>query len=145
MYYGDFEKKNFGMNVEIEECAMLVMGDRDAFTRIFSNIISNGLLHGEGDFELSLKTDPAAGVCRLMFLNLATNVTEEDAERLFDRYFTKDHVRSSSNTGLGLAIAKNLTERMHGSCGAHKEGNKLVISVEYPQRSVVEYKPDYLL
>ncbi len=132
MYYGDFEKKHFDMNVDIEDRAMPVMGDRDAFTRVFSNIVSNGLSHGEGDFGLSLKTVPTAGVCRLVFSNLASNVTEKDAERLFDRYFTKDHVRSSSNTGLGLAIAKNLTERMHGSCSAYKDGDKLVIMVEYP-------------
>ena len=132
MYYGDFEKKHFDMNVDIEDRAMPVMGDRDAFTRVFSNIVSNGLSHGEGDFSLSLKIDQGTGVCRLIFSNLATNIAEADAERLFDKYFTKDHVRSSSNTGLGLAIAKNLTERMHGSCSAYKDGDKLVIMVEYP-------------
>ena len=132
MYYGDFEKKHFDMNVDIEDRAMPVMGDRDAFTRVFSNIVSNGLSHGEGDFSLSLKIDQGTGVFRLIFSNLATNIAEADAEKLFDKYFTKDHVRSSSNTGLGLAIAKNLTERMHGSCSAHKDGAKLIIMVEYP-------------
>ncbi|MCR5829824.1 MAG: HAMP domain-containing histidine kinase [Lachnospiraceae bacterium] len=130
LYYPDFEKKKFDMDIDIDERPIIVKGDRDAFKRIFSNIVLNGLKHGEGDFKLSLKADDVHGVCRFTFSNLATNITQEDAEKLFDRYFTKDHVRSSSNTGLGLAIAKNLIEKMHGTCSAKLVGNVLSIGIE---------------
>jgi len=132
MYYGDFEKKNFDMQVEIEEKVMPVLGDADAVKRIFSNILSNGLSHGEGDFRISLEADQTGESFCFRFSNRATNIDKDDAAHLFEKYFTKDKVRSSSNTGLGLAIAKNLTEKMHGTCGAGLENEILTISVTFP-------------
>ena len=132
MYYGDFEKKNYEVDVDIEEKVMPVLGDADAVKRVFSNIISNGLAHGEGDFRISLKTEEKSRMYRFTFSNRATNISKEDAPHLFEKYFTKDKVRSSSNTGLGLAIARNLTEKMHGTCRAELAGEILTICVDLP-------------
>ncbi len=137
MYYGDFEKKNYEMQVEIEEKVMPVLGDTDAVKRIFSNIISNGLAHGEGDFQISLRKDPETGRFCFRFSNRATNITEEDAKHIFEKYFTKDKVRSTSNTGLGLAIAKKLVEKMHGSCSASWKDEILTICITFPEKELV--------
>lgn len=131
VFYSDFEKRGFEMQVDIDEAPLIVEGDSDAFKRIFSNIISNGLKHGEGSFKLSLRKETPDPKCRFEFSNRATNISKEDAGRLFDRYFTKDHVRSSSNTGLGLAIAKKLTEKMNGTCKAELVDEILVITIEF--------------
>lgn len=116
LYYVDFEKQNSEPEVDIYEKKMMVVGDKDGFVRIFSNIISNALSHGEGSYSISLKeTDEGY---RFMMANGASKMTQDDAEKVFERYFTKDAVRSSSNSGLGLTISKNLTERMGGSIKA---------------------------
>jgi|GEM_PF-513155 len=116
LYYVDFEKQNSEPEVDIDEKKMTVVGDKDGFVRIFSNIISNALSHGEGSYSISLKeTDEDY---RFTMANGASKMTQDDAEKVFERYFTKDAVRSSSNSGLGLTISKNLTERMGGSIKA---------------------------
>lgn len=137
MYYADFEKKNYEMRVEIEEKVMPVLGDQEAVKRIFSNILSNGLAHGEGDFRISLTQDKEKkGFC-FLFSNRATNITEEDAKHIFEKYFTKDKVRSTSNTGLGLAIAKKLVEKMNGSCSASLKDEILTICILLPEKELV--------
>ncbi|MBP5492712.1 MAG: HAMP domain-containing histidine kinase [Clostridiales bacterium] len=136
MYYMDFEKKNYEMQVQIEEKVMPVLADQEAVKRIFSNIISNGLSHGEGDFSISLNQSSDEKSFRFRFSNRATNITEEDASHLFEKYFTKDKVRSSSNTGLGLAIAKSLAEKMGGTCGASLKDEILTIFVELPRKKM---------
>lgn len=116
LYYVDFEKQNSEPEVDIDEKKMTVVGDKDGFVRIFSNIISNALSHGEGSYSISLKeTDEGY---RFTMANGASKMTQDDAEKVFERYFTKDAVRSSSNSGLGLTISKNLTERMGGNIKA---------------------------
>ena len=116
LYYVDFEKQNSEPEVDLDEKKMTVVGDKDGFVRIFSNIISNALSHGEGSYSISLKeTDEDY---RFTMANGASKMTQDDAEKVFERYFTKDAVRSSSNSGLGLTISKNLTERMGGSIKA---------------------------
>lgn len=53
------------------------------------------------------------------------------AERLFDRFFTVETARSS--TGLGLSIAKQLTEKLGGSIRAEYGGGKLQIRLSLPR------------
>ena len=127
LYYVDFEKQKTEPEVDIDEKKMPVMGDKDGFTRIFSNIISNALSHGEGSYRISLK-DTDEGYLFSM-TNRASKMTAEDAEKVFERYFTKDPVRTGSNSGLGLTISKTLTERMGGSIKAALEDGIFRIEV----------------
>lgn len=53
------------------------------------------------------------------------------AGRLFDRFFTVETARSS--TGLGLSIAKQLTEKLGGSISAEYGGGKLQIRLSLPR------------
>ena len=50
-------------------------------------------------------------------------------ERLFDRFYTVETGRNS--TGLGLSIAKLLTERTGGQISAAYERGKLTISLKF--------------
>ena len=127
LYYVDFEKQKTEPEVEVDEKKMPVMGDKDGFTRIFSNIISNALSHGEGSYRISLK-DTDEGYLFAM-ANRASKMTAEDAEKVFERYFTKDPVRTGSNSGLGLTISKTLTERMGGKIKAALEDGIFRIEV----------------
>ena len=78
LYYVDFEKQNSEPEVDIDEKKMTVVGDKDGFVRIFSNIISNALSHGEGSYRIALKeTDEGY---RFTMANGASKMTEDDAE-----------------------------------------------------------------
>lgn len=51
-----------------------------------------------------------------------------ETERLFDRFFTVETVGGGS-TGLGLSIARLLTEKMGGSITAEYKNKKLLVRV----------------
>ena len=71
---------------------------------------------------------------RLTFSNSAPGLDPVAAGRLFDRFYTVEAARNS--TGLGLSIAKELTQRMGGSIGAALHGGTLTVWVEFPQEEL---------
>ena len=66
----------------------------------------------------------------ILFSNTADNLDAVSAGRLFDRFYTVESGRNS--TGLGLSIARLLTERMGGTISASLEGRRLSITVQFP-------------
>ena len=93
-----------------------------AVSRIFSNIISNAMKYSDGDFTVTM-TDSGS----ITFTNTAKDLNPVTVGRLFDRFYTVDAGRNS--TGLGLSIAKLLTERMGGSIVAEYQESKVIIVI----------------
>lgn len=130
MYYNDFEAKNVEPDIQIEECKMMIRGDEDGMKRVFANIINNGLIHGQGSYQVKLIT--VGNGYEFSFANASEELEEEELTMIFQRFYCKDMSRTGKNTGLGLAIAKELVERMNGEIRAHYQAGIFTIKVYLP-------------
>ena len=101
--------------------------NEDALQRIFGNILSNAAKYSEGDLKISLQENGT-----VTFANRAPHLSEVEAGKMFDRFYTVANARGS--TGLGLSIAKLLTEKMGGSIRADWIQGMLVITLSFPQK-----------
>lgn len=119
---------NFGEpEINIEEGLGPVLGDKQALNRIFTNLIENIIKHGEGEVKISLKKKNKYIV--MEFSNKAEELESKDVNRIFEKFFTKDRMRTGQNTGLGLAIVKLLVEKQGQKIETKKVGNRLVINI----------------
>ena len=123
-FYGAFEQKNITPNISLTDSVIVRSLDKSALSRIFGNIISNAVKYSDGDFSVTMSD---AG--EIIFSNTASELSSVDVGKLFDRFYTVDSARKS--TGLGLSIAKLLTERMGGSISAEYKGNMLSITLSF--------------
>ncbi len=130
MFYSDFIDKNTEPDVLIPEEPVVILGDRSALKRIFENILHNALVHGTGRYAIHLYKE--AAVCHLVFSNQTDSIEEDDIDRIFDRFFTTDKSRTKKTTGLGLSIARKLTESMDGSISSHLDGDLFSIRIDFP-------------
>ena len=101
--------------------------DPTALRRVFGNILNNAVKYSDGDLQVTLTADGA-----VTFSNHASGLDQVQTERLFDRFYTVETARGS--TGLGLSIAKLLTEEMGGVITATYEDGQLRIRVAFPQQ-----------
>ncbi len=125
-YYGAFSARDLQVTADLPDAPVERQLDREALSRIFGNVLSNALKYSGGDLAITLT---AAGCAA--FSNAAPDLTEIAVQRLFDRYFTVETGRGS--TGLGLAIARELTERMGGSLEAQFAQGRLTVTVFFPR------------
>ena len=103
--------------------------DAGALRRIFDNILSNAVKYSDGDLSVVLLPDGS-----VTFSNAAKKLDRVRAEQLFERFFTVESANGS--TGLGLSIAKQLTEKMGGHVSASYSDGRLYIRVYFPENGV---------
>ena len=127
-FYGTMEQRKLTPEIQITDEPVWRYLDPGEISRIFGNVISNALKYSAGDFSVSMDADGT-----ITFSNTAPQLNAVTVGRLFDRFYT---VRASQNsTGLGLSIARLLTERMGGTIGADYRQGKLFIIVAFPEHS----------
>lgn len=119
-FYGVMQEKGIQPDINLPEEPVIRELDEIALNRIYSNIISNALKYSNGDFSVTMSDDGC-----ITFANTAKELDSVAVGRLFDRFYTVEANRNS--TGLGLAIAKLLIERMSGRIEAEYQESRLYI------------------
>lgn len=127
-YYGTFKGRHIKPEIEIPDSPIHRALDSTALSRILGNILSNVIKYSDGDLTVSLHGDG-----KITFTNSAKDLSLVMVGRLFDRFYTVEDGRSS--TGLGLSIAKTLTERMGGHINAYYQDGKLTVELYFPEKN----------
>lgn len=129
LFYNDFINNNIEPIIELDENIKDIICDEDAVARIFSNLIGNMIKHGESFVKITLKQKEDVIITE--FINKTTTLSEENVDKLFDRFYTVDKSRTDRNTGLGLYITKVLVNKLGHSIYAKLEDDKLKITIEW--------------
>ena len=121
-YYSVLKQNHIVPEISISDQQITGRVNENALSRVLGNILSNAVKYSDGDLKIVLSED---GEIRIS--NHASGLSEVQAERLFDRFYTVNTARKS--TGLGLSIAKALMEKMGGTITADYRENVLEICV----------------
>lgn len=123
--YSELEAKNFAVKADIPDAPVFCLCDENALRRVLQNLFKNVHIHGKKVLRVQLDGTT------IEIANRTDGLHELDTERIFERFYTADASRTSKNTGLGLAIAKELVARTGGQIAAKVEEDMLVIRVEF--------------
>ena len=125
-FYGAFQQKGVVPQLSLPQGPVTRQLDKAALSRVLGNILTNALKYSPG--ELAVDLSPA-GV--LTFSNPAPGLDPVSAGRLFHRFYTVES--SAQSTGLGLSIARELTQRLGGTISARWESGRLQVELTFPE------------
>lgn len=125
-FYGALTVRGIVPDIQMPSEKVVRQPDAGALRRVFDNILSNAAKYADGGLAVSLLPDGS-----VVFSNTAHLLSRVQVERLFDRFYTVEAARSS--TGLGLSIARLLTEKMGGRITADCKNDTLTIRVIFPK------------
>ncbi len=132
-----FGQKNIAFSQEIAE-GVKVMSRRERLLEIVNNLVSNGIRYNKEGGSLSVRLSggevPVLTVC-----DTGVGLSEEDKDRIFDRFYTvdKSHNGAGGGFGLGLAIVKKLCRRAGWKLSVESElGKGTTFRIEFypPER-----------
>ncbi len=121
-YYAVLTEKEISPKIQITEKQIFAKLNKDYLSRIFNNLLNNAVKYSNGDLRITLSDSG-----EIVFANTAKELSPVQIEHLFDRFYTVKTARNS--TGLGLSIARTLTEEMGGTISAEYKDGVLKISL----------------
>ena len=109
-----YEKK-VTLETELPDTCM-VRGNADCLLRIVSSLMENALKYEPTGGTVILRLTREKKEARLSVQNLGSRILSEDLPHVFDRFYRSDRSRenASGSFGLGLAITKEMVERLGG-------------------------------
>lgn len=121
-----------------------IFGDRARLSQLFNNLLENSLRYTDAGGNLHISGEVHANTLVLTFADSAPGVSDEQLQRIFERFYRTEgsRNRASGGSGLGLAICHNIVAAHGGRLsGAHSPSGGVSITVELPldpqlQRSV---------
>ncbi len=106
-------------------------GDEYAVRQLVSILLDNAVKYALPDSPIEFSLERAKRGVVLRSSNACEDVAPADAQKLFDRFYRADPSRSSgSGFGIGLSIARSISEGHHGSIRAIADDGKITFTAE---------------
>jgi heavy metal sensor kinase len=125
------EARGLALRVQVPE-GLVLTGDMDALIRLFVNLLDNAIKYTERG-EITLTARPETDELIVEVADTGIGIPPEHLQRIFDRFYRVDPARSAGGAGLGLAIARQITQAHGGEIKVEsKPGAGTTFSVILP-------------
>lgn len=113
--------------------------DELKFASVATNLVENAIKYNNTDGTVTASLNSDHQYFYLKVIDTGIGISEEDQERVFERFFRVDKARAreTGGTGLGLAITRDIVLKHHGSIKIHsKEGEGTTFIVRIPLKYI---------
>ncbi|MBI5879355.1 MAG: HAMP domain-containing histidine kinase [Chloroflexi bacterium] len=112
---------------------MRVLADRDALKQVLLILLDNARTHTPAEAAVELSAAAESGRAVIRVRDSGPGIAPADLPHIFERFYRGDASRSGASTGLGLAIARELTEVQNGTIGVESTpGQGSTFTVTFP-------------
>lgn len=120
---------------EIDPDARTAQADGGLLDRVLSNIAENALRYQPGEAPITIRASRVADRVEIRVIDTGPGVPAEEQDRIFQPFQRHGDAPSGDGVGLGLAVARGLTEAMGGVLDAEPTpGGGLTLVVSLPAR-----------
>ncbi len=110
-----------------------IMADGRHLWRVIDNLLSNCNKYAMEGTRVYIAVTEWEGQVRLSIKNVSRQALNIPAERLMERFVRGDESRATEGSGLGLSIARSLTELQGGQFRLDIDGDLFKAAVIFPQ------------
>ncbi len=135
---GEFDErlKKSGINavLQMPKENVIIKADARHLWRVFDNLFINICKYSQSDTRAYISTEAVGENVRIIFKNISRYPLNISGEELMERFVRGDTSRNTEGSGLGLSIARGLTELQNGSMKIDIDGDLFKVTLEFPKR-----------
>lgn len=108
----DAVEKGLGFETNLGDAAGHQCSPR--LTRVIQNLLQNAIRHTPSDGTVRIEATAAGDRLEVVVADTGEGIPESQLGRVFEPFWRGDAARASAGAGLGLALAKRITESLGG-------------------------------
>lgn len=140
--YGErLEKSRVAAVVSAPEDGAYINADGRLLWRVFDNILQNICKYAMPGTRAYFDIVRADGMIEITSKNISASELNISAEELMERFIRGDSSRGSEGSGLGISIAKSLTELQGGTFDIQLDGDLFKVILCFPEYREPEPAP----
>lgn len=132
-YEQRFSEKKLESIVKQPEETVKVMADGRHLWRVFDNLLNNIYKYAQTGSRVYLNVEHDGQNVSIIFRNMSAYPLEMSPEELEERFTRGDRSRHMEGNGLGLSIAKSLTELQKGDMEIVTDGDLFKVVITLPE------------
>ncbi|OME43105.1 two-component sensor histidine kinase [Paenibacillus odorifer] len=113
------QENNVHLIKDIDKSPIITLIDSEKIARAIDNLLMNALKYSISPGSISIRITTDSEHCTIEIENKGTPLSQDQENRLFERFYKVDHSRKSqgiqTGAGLGLSIARNIAELHKGT------------------------------
>ncbi len=131
------QQQNLTFRLNLPEADFYAPVDKEALTKILSNLFNNALKYALSYIDVTLHTqvEQTSGIFRIIVSNDTTPIPDEMKEEIFKPFIQINRLPNGqriTGTGIGLPLARSLAELHKGNLYLINSGNEVCFCVELP-------------
>lgn len=133
---GEFKERldsaNLNLITTAPEEPVRIMADGRRMMRIYDNLMNNICKYAQPGTRVYLTLEVINGQAVTTFKNTSSAELNISAEELVERFVRGDQSRNTEGNGLGLSIAKSMTELQGGKFDISIDGDLFKVTLSFP-------------
>jgi histidine kinase len=119
-----FEEKGVALTIELDPGLPMVIADEDRIGQVLLNLMGNALQYTPAGGVVTIRARQERDEVLISISDTGVGIADEHIDQIFTRFYRADSSRSRSvgGSGIGLTIAKHLTEAHGGRIWAESPG-----------------------
>lgn len=131
-YEERFSKNNLQVVLNKTDEMLLVMADNRHMWRVFDNILNNIAKYAQPNTRIYIDANRKNQIAEISFRNISKDPLNISGDELMERFVRGDSSRNTEGSGLGLSIAKSLTEVQKGKLDIQIDGDLFKVRLAFP-------------
>ena len=132
-FYERFEEKDLTIVLSTMPASTAIYADSRRMWRVIENLFNNLCKYALPGTRVYVDLTNEGGKVDCSIKNISANPLNIRADELTERFIRGDVSRSTEGSGLGLSIAKSLTELQKGEFIIHMDGDLFKVSVRFKE------------
>lgn len=108
--------------------------DPKQIARALTNIVRNAIAYATSHTDITIRADIENHYAKISVENFGQNISQENLENIFEKFFREDRARNAQQggAGLGLAISREIVEAHKGHIDVESHDSRTIFTICLP-------------